>query len=545
LVLVLSAGLGVLAGTLGSTLQRSSEEQILYETGADLRIRPAGIRGVVNADSLNEVSEIDGVNLATPALRATGTSGTTRSGPTFDLLAVDARDFPRVAWFRDDFADRPVPELLRAIDVVVRPDPIFIPEGTSQIGMWAKADPPVNDLFLWLIVRDARNRTDTITLSRIESEWTYKTANLPSNIQWPVELISIQTYMQAGADGGAPTTVFFDDLTVSGEGFEEVLIDFEQPGLWTPLPTSNGLDTVYSTENSEPADLGADGGWVARVKLDRGTDGGVRGLYRTSTGGPLPVLASETFLSTTNTPVGLPFVITISGGYLPVVIVDVLKYFPTLDQDDEPFLIADVGSFVDFIGLRGLRTTEPNEVFAAIDRSRHTQVAQEIVSVFRSASYDDRQAMFDASLIDPLTVAGWRGMTVLSLIMTGAATVLGYLTYLMAHESRTRHDTAYMRAIGLSRWEFMRIVAIEHFLIGAIGVVLGVVTGLAVSRIAVSSMAHTATGRELIPPFILQTEWLPAVIVVGLAVVTAAVIILGILRAYPRLPLHVLTRTSE
>jgi ABC-type antimicrobial peptide transport system permease subunit len=184
-------------------------------------------------------------------------------------------------------------------------------------------------------------------------------------------------------------------------------------------------------------------------------------------------------------------------------------------------------------------------VFVKIDRTRHTEIAQQIVSVYRSANYDDRQAMFDASLIDPLTVAGWRGMTILSLIMTGAATVLGYLTYLLAHESRTRHDTGYMRAIGLSRWEFLRIVMIEHFLIGIVGVVLGVVTGLAVSRIAVSSMAHTATGRELIPPFILQTEWLPTVIVVGLAVVTAAVILLGIIRAYPRLPLHVLTRTSE
>ena len=38
LLIVMVTGLGVLATTVGGTLDRSYEERILYETGADLRV---------------------------------------------------------------------------------------------------------------------------------------------------------------------------------------------------------------------------------------------------------------------------------------------------------------------------------------------------------------------------------------------------------------------------------------------------------------------------------------------------------------------------
>ena len=542
MLLVLAGGLGVLAGTLASTLQRSSTEQILYETGADLHALPSGASETVNARDLEQIRAIEGVEIATPGMRLTSHLGTTSAGPQFQLLAVDGLVFPDVAWFRDDFSDKEIRRLLEQIHVPVKPEPLFLPEGATELRMWARQQPYVNDHFLWLILRDTTGRTTTVTMGQIGAQWSQQTAAIPDVLVHPVQLISIQTFMQAGGDGGAPTDLYLDDLVAAGPGIEQVVVSFDNPGLWTSLPTSNGLDTIYGLE-SEPAGVGQPGTSTAKVFLDRGTNSGIRGIYRTATGGPLPVISSETFLADTNSQVGLPFVAGVSGGFVPMVIVDTLRYFPTLDSDREPFIIADIGSLVDFLDLRGLRTAGANELFASIDTSRHFEIRDQIRGIFRAGRILDRQEMLDNTTVDPLAVAGWRGMGLVALLLTGIATTLGYITYLSAHSTRTEHDTAYMRAIGLSRRGFLQIVFIEHALVAVLGIALGVVTGIGVSRIAVDSMAFTETGDRLVPPFLLQTNWVPVAIILAVAVFTALVILAGLLRSYPRLPLHVLTRT--
>ncbi len=543
ILLVLTGGLGVLAGTLASTLERSSVEQVLYETGADIHVIPSGVNQTVTADHLEAVQAIEGVDVATIAMRRGGTVGTTNSGPDFQMLAVDAIEFPKVGWVREDFANQDIRELLEQINVQVKPEPILLPVGAERLTIWTRQDPFVNDHFLWMILRGANDRTVTATMGQIGGEWAVQDAEIPDNLTHPVELISIQTFMQAGGDGGTPTTISIDDLVVSGPGFEETLISFDDPGLWTGLPTSNGLDTLYSLA-PEPAGVGQPGANNAVITVDRGTNNGIRGIYRTATAGPLPVIASETFLAETNSGVGAPFVVNVGGGFVPLVIVETLKFFPTLDSQRESFIVADVTSLVDFLGLRGLREVGPNELFASIDTERHREIRNEIRGVFRSGRIIDRQEMLLDTTVDPLAVAGWRGMGVVALILAGIATTLGYITYLSAHSKSTEHDSAYMRAIGLSRTEFLRIVVIEHALVGVLGIVLGILTGLGISRIAMNSMAFTETGDRLLPPFILQIDWLPVGVILMITVVTASVILAGLLRAYPRLPLHVLTRTG-
>ena len=546
LLLVLVSGLGVLIGSLASTLERSNEEQILYDTGADIHLAPGGSRGTVNDRRITAVSEVNGVNLASPAMRSTGTVGTTSAGTDFTFLAVDAIDFSKIGWFRDDFGETDVQRLLEDVDVTAKPPSIFLPAGTVTLGAWAKADPLVTNLFLWVILKDAAGRAVTVTLGQINAEWTFQQGNLPETLAEPIEITSLQTFQQAGPDGGTPTSIFIDDLTAIGAGFRDEIIDFESAGLWTALPTSNGLDILYSLATEDAgAGTGSPGRFVARIDLDRGTDGGIRGVYRTATAGPLPVIASQTFLAATNSRIGLPFVVEVSGGFVPVVINEAVRYFPTLDQDRLPFLVADLDALIGFLQLRGLADITPNEMFASIDTTRHEEVFTNIRAIFRTGRIADRQRLIEESIVDPLAVAGWRGMGIIGLILGSVATALGYTTYLTAHARRTRHDTAYMRAIGLSRRGFLRIVLIEHALVALLGIGLGIATGILASYIAVDSVAHTDTGDKLLPPFILHTDWLPTVIVIAVATVTATIIILGILRSFPRLPLHAITRMAE
>lgn len=555
LLLVLASGLAVISGTLASTLERSNQEQIEYQVGGDFHIVP-GTRARIDEIQVEALKKIDGVGTVSNVLRQHAVHGTTAVGGSFILLAVESLTYPEIASFREDFAQQPVKDLLARLPVEIRPDPIYLPEGTTEIGIWARTDPPVRNLFLWAVLRDGNGINQTVTLGPTARDWTYQSAEVSGGIPGPIEVVSLQTFEQAGPDGGHPTLLYLDDLqavigNAPGGPRVELVIDFEEPGLWTGLPTSEGVDTTYGLAG-EPAGMGtavigsAPGRTVARVVLGRGTDNGVRGIYRTATAAPIPVLANPLFLQTNNAREGEPFVAGVGGAYAPLVIVGTVTYFPTLDPLRQPFLIADVDTLVGFLQLRGLTEIQPNELLVGLAPGADGEkVTREVRRVFPGSNLGDRAALMGDSVVDPLAVAGWRGIGIVAVVLAGVATVMGYLTYLGAHARRTRGDAAYMRSLGLSRGGYLRMVLVEHSLVGILGVGLGIASGLVVSGLAVSSIAHTSTGRELVPPFVLQTNWLPAGLLLGAVALAAAVAIAAILRAYSRTPTHELVRAGE
>ncbi|MEE8046818.1 MAG: FtsX-like permease family protein, partial [Dehalococcoidia bacterium] len=544
LLIILGTGLGVMVGTLGSTLERSSQEQIFYDNGTSLRIRPGGIRSDIGQIEIDELNAIDGVNMATMAFRQKAKFGTTDLGMSFDVLAVDSAQFPQMAWFRDDFSDESLDVIFERVNIPSKPEPLILPPGTETLSAWAKQDPYVPDHFFWIILTDAEERQIAVTLGQIGDTWTKQSGNIPQHLVDPIEITSLQTFMQAGGDGGAPTVWSFDDLTASGPGFETTVLDFEGTNLWTPLPTSNGLDDQY-VDSPEPPNVGEPGERVGQMILDRGTIAGVRGAYRSSTGDPLPVIVSENFVALTGVGPGQQAVVHVSGGFIPILPVGTVSLFPTLDPLRQPFMVLDVEALLDFIELRGMVYTSANEVFVDIDPENHAKTTAEIRKIFRGGSLQDRAARIELSVIDPLTVAGWRGMGVVSLIIGGIALVLGYVTYLVAHSARTIHDSAYLRAMGQSRPGFMRSALIEHGIVAIIGVVVGVSSGLVASRVAVGAIAHSETGRELLPPFILQTSWWPVVTILIIAATAGIFGVVSSFISFLRKPLHELTRSAE
>ena len=544
LLIILGTGLGVMVGTLGSTLERSSRDQIYYDNGTSLRVQPGSFNSDVRESDIVELMAIDGVNSATMAFRQTGKFGTTDRGIEFDVLGVESDKFSDMAWFRDDFSDDSLEVMLDRVNAAAKPEPLFLPKSTTEISAWAKQDPYVRDHFFWVNLKGAENRPYTVTLGQIGDTWAKQTGAVPEHLVHPIEITSIVTFMQAGNDTGAPTTWSFDDLVVTGPGFETVLLDFEGDNLWTPLPTSEGLDDVF-IDAPEPPGVGVPGSGIGQMILGRGTVAGVRGAYRSATGDPMPVIVSDNFLEQTATEIGQPTVVQILGGFIPVVPIGQASLFPTLEPDDDPFMVLDVKTLLAFVESRGLVYISANEVFLDIDSENHSAITAEIREKFRSGALLDRERRINESVIDPLTVAGWRGMGVVSLIIGGIALVLGYVTYLVAHSNRTMHDSAYLRAMGLSKPGFMRSALIEHGLVAFIGVAVGVSAGLVASRVAVGAIAYSETGRALLPPFILQTDWWPVLTILAVAAVAGMFGVISSFVGFLRKPLHELTRSAE
>ena len=546
LLLILVTGSGVVSGTLASTLSRSNNEQIFYFTGADLRLVP---RDPITSEMVRGVREVPGVTAAGRAFRASGQAGTTDLGNQFELLAVDDTEFTRAAWFRDDFTDGDLAQMVESLAVDVKPDPINLPEGTVRLGALARTEPRVENHFLWFVLKDARGRTRTITLGQVEGEWTEQTAEVANPFTYPVELVSVQTFMQAGDDGSTPTTFYVDDIYAeTADGRRVVLVDFDDAGQWIGMPTSNGLDVNFSVSSEPPgldfADGAGAGTGVGRVEMSYGNDQGVRGIYRTATGRPLPVLASEGFLSENLVNIGSELIIRANGGFIPIEVVGSVRYFPTLDPVRRPFLISNVDSTLAFLELRGLSIRNANELFISTDTDVNPRVLSDVRVVTGLTTVTNRAALLLDSAVDPIVVAGWRGISAVAVVMAGIAAGFGYFTYLVAHANRTRRESAYLQSMGMTARAFGRLIVIEHLVVALMGIGVGVVSGLYVSRIAVNSMTFTQTGGRLLPPFVLDTNWLPIGFLAALVGTVILVAIVNIVISYRRLPIPTLTRTS-
>ena len=544
LLLILGTGLGVMVGTLGATLERSAREQIFYDNGSNLRILPGGMHSNVRPQDIAEITAVGGVNTATMAFRQIAKFGTTSQGPVFNVLGIESESFSNIAWFRDDFSEKPMADLLVSLNISAKPAPLILPAGTLKITAWTKQDPYVTDHFFWIVLKDAEGRQVTVTLGQIGDKWSEQSGDVPLHLVDPIEITSLQTFMQAGGDGGAPTTWFIDDIKALGSDFEHVVLDFESEPLWTPLPTSNGLDDAYASlaEEFGVGDLGTQ---VGVVLLERGTIAGVRGVYRSATGEPLPVIVSDNFFGLTGAALGQPAVVQISGGFVPITPIGTARLFPTLDPVDRPFMILDVKTLLNFVELRGLVNIHASEIFADIDPVNHAEVTEKIRGIYRGSRLLDRGTRLNESVIDPLTVAGWRGMSIVSLIIGGLALLLGYVTYLLANSSRLIHDSAYLRAMGLSKSGFIRSALIEHGIVGLLGCVVGASVGLFASRMAVSAIAYSETGRALLPPFFLQTMWLPVLIILFVVLSVGVMSTGSSFVNFLRRPLYELTRSVD
>jgi len=551
-LLVLAGGLAVLAAALGSTLERSSFDRSAYATATDIHASSVRAPGFADSSMITSVRAVPGVTDAAVAVRTRGDIGTTGRGEGFELLAVEAERFGRIAWFRDDFADRPLTELLARLPQPADPPPVIVPTSATHIAMWTRVQPPVPRLFLWVVLRDAAGRLHTVTLGPVEgSDWRRQTSKLPELFSPPFELVSILTYEPVQGDEGSPASLYLDDLfAFTGEqGTETVLVDFESLEAWSPLPTSQGFDLELGLTTEDVGGIGPQrGASVLKLSLGRGTDSGVRGIYRSATTSPIPVLASEGFLSRNSIYVGDRFVGRLGTILTPLVVAGRVKLFPTMDPGVDGFLIADLDTVNRYAELRGVGSgiARDSEIFVAADTTRHEDTVSAVRAVIGTgALVNDRRSLQESYLIDPLTVAGWRGVGLVGTLLTLGVVGLGLVTYITAHFNRARVESGFLRAIGLARSAQVASAAVEQVSVTLIGLTLGTVTGIGMIRVGVDSVSHTESGRPVLPPFVIAMEWLPLALVFGgLAVVVLAT--LGRLSLdFVRMPLHTLTRRED
>ena len=544
LLLVLATGLGVLSTTVGGTLERSQVDRVLFDIPTDVRITgvPSTLRGGIRGLKQSYL-ELPDVVAASLAYRTSGSFGI----ENFNVLALESGQIPRLSWyFREDFSDSGLNGVMRSLQSDVLVEPVAIPEGATTIGLWVKPDAFYPNLPVWLALEDENGTMNTVSLGTLrQPEWHLLEAEIPSNLKHPLSLASVQVLEPGFGLAAEFGSLLIDDIhAIAGpdeqkyllEGFEEI------PTRWTPLATSNlSTDRIVSTGEDS-----FEGSRSGRFTFGRETVLGIRGIYVSPAGGPIPAVVSSSFLASTGLPAGEYLIARLAGRLVPIVISDTIDYFPTI-TDDGAFILTDLYYLMSYLNLMGTSKLSPNELYIKRVPGVSLPLEQVVENERQAAAIriDDMDELMETMRLDPLSSASFGALVLIVLGTVLLATAFGYITYLLLFASTTRIEMGFLQTIGLSGRQLAGLLGFEHLAVVAIGLALGTWAGFQMSRLMVSPLAVTERGEQVLPPYVLMTDWslmLPTYVgLVGLFV--GALIVLN--RSIGRVDLQTIARMGE
>lgn len=527
LLLVMVTGVGVLATTVGGTLEGSNTDQAQYDAGADIRIslQDDPFLSQVPSDSMiDRYRRVPGVTAVSPAyreLRAGRPDGV-------EVLAVDSREFPFLVWYREDFSDQPLDMVMRALNTHTPPERKVLPEDATSIGLWTKLDEPIDQLWMRVVLQQSSGEITTLSLGQLskdtpvertggdegvivipedqpEAEWRLVEGRLSGRLQHPVSLVSLQLY-EARIGTLTPGTILIDNVHIKTDGSdEEVMVeDFEGQFRWTPIITSGfAPDKLFSFTGDAH-----EGARSAMFQFGQEGERGVRGVYLSPTGGPMPVVVSAGFEENIGVEVGDLILTRVGGRPVPSVVRAVVDHFPTMHPGQSGFILADLDAMLGHANIVDPTLhLSPNEFFLSVSPAAHNVAMQQVTSMSLSpGTIYDRLSQVETARLDPLTTAGWTSMVLVAVAIILITTGIGYVTYLLAFLDRSKGEMGFLRSLGLSSRQMLGLLGFEHLTIVLIGLGLGTWAGFQMSHLIVSTVV-IVSADEVLPPYATVTDW--------------------------------------
>ena len=571
LLLILTAGLGIFASSFGGTLERSFKERVLYSTGSDIRldgVRPRIARGSSSRrfqrfqslpsrpDLVETFEAVPGVERASPVLRSSGRDLTRFFGESFVMLAMDGESLSQVAWFREDFADRPMDELLSSLRVADLPEGIELPRDARAISVRLKADRPQPTVRVTVRIRDAKGQYSTHTLGTLNSgSWTVLEAGLRFGSRGAVEsgrpltLMSLRVDQAAGGQRLQTGSILIDDVMVTTASGERVVVEgFEDTEDWSLLKVTEdaGADVLRASDVSFNGDSGS-----ALFSWTGGRALTARGIFHGPQRSSLPVLASESFVKATGHSRGQEIEVQVAGYRIPVRLAGIIELFPTMTTPNQKYLVADLTSLTRYANLGAVARREllPNELWlsttATGPQREELLLALENVDAYSSESIHDRAELEAQSEVDPLVQAGWRALLFIAFSAVLILSCLGFLVHAYVSFRSRQLQFALLRTVGFSMRQLITMVWLEQALVIGAGMALGTWMGGRLGETIMPFLSHDDLGVEIVPPFIMQINWGALLLTYAAMVFVFVVISLGLIWLIRRISLQRILRLGE
>ena len=558
LLLILMAGLGIFAASFGGTLERSFTERVLYSNGADIRLSNVSLNTRGSTRPFVEPYEnIPLVQNAVPALRAVGSNLSLNTGDTtYHMLAVDTDRFADVAWFRDDFSDDSLPEVMEKLKPQEIPLGIPVPDNARAIQILAKPDRPHHAVGLAVRVRDSNGRYFTYPLGFLESSsWRLYNAELfeGRNVRFrlfptrPFTLVSIMLGSVDPEQSLAPGSILID--TVRARLSTGELHTLEK------FPEIDGWHAIRGTDNAARdrlrwSEVSARGDGSLMFAWAGGSSLVTRGVFPGADPEPVPVIGNDSFARGFGHSVGDEFRVSVNGRRLDVQLVDTIDFFPTLDSYNDNFLIADLEAVRAHTNLgSALTEINPNEVW--VRPSVVGEQRDRLLELFHGdrpfpvSHVIDTEADLQMTRIDPLVLAGWRALLLIAFGAILILSSLGFLVHAYISFRNRELQFALMRTMGFSTPQLVSLMWIEQALVIGVGMALGTWMGGRLGATIMPFLGHDERGAQVLPPFVIEVGWQNLLATyVAMAVIFTA-IILGVIWFIRRMSLSRVLRLGD
>ena len=519
LLVITSAGLITMASTVGGTFSKVQADRAWYQNATDIRV--TGISKFMQDDAKKlqeKYQSFDGVESATRVMRINGGVGSISN----EILAIDPVVFANSAWFREDFSSGETQKILNRLNIPLNQNSLFLPETSSEIGMWVKPSRKFNNLYLLGVLQGSQGKTRTISLGSLnKAGWSRMVAEIPRTLKSPIELLSIQIHEPGIAKNSkakrTPGNIYLDQIFVVDETNQETIIDEMESPRWSPIPT-----TVIAPDYAEITNEHVySGEFSTKYKFGVFANLDVRGIYINNLeSGRIPFIASKYFENLDDFQINQGFYGTVSGRLTPLVVIDTIDYFPTLYPEKSMFLIGNIDHLTRYLNIMSrLESIEPNEVYVDADTSDNVDIGTLIKNTSpRGVSVSDITSTLNEIKSGNIHLTGWKLLSITSVIFVIISISIGNYSHLDFLSKNSASTTALLRALGINKLEIAIINLVEHFLVMGCGLIVGTLVGRQISLLIVTNLTPAGSLNTTSPPIIVTTEWMiiiPAIIVIA------------------------------
>jgi ABC-type lipoprotein release transport system permease subunit len=583
LLLMFATGVGMFGATFSATLDQSYEDRAGYAVGADARAEDLRTLSGQGDRALLEAIESVPAEVASPAIRVDGYVETSGASESVEFLAVEPSTFGQVAYFRDDFSETALPEMLSTLEANRGElQGVPLPPDTRQLGVWLKVPDIRGPFSVLLDVRDATGRTLGLGLAfprpgdPVTEEWRFFAADLehPVNrygsalreaqLEPPLSLhgIFIVTNSRIAAQRGVmqigPAFATAEAPPPPAERESEARareLDAVFPGA-TPV-TDFSAPAFEVIQGFRPFTIGdralqdreAPPGAASSIRyqwLDARLSPSVRGLRQATDGQPVLFYLSQDAAQRLQLEPGDFAVLSVSSRYVRGQLAGVFDLFPTYQAatSREGFAVTEASRL-----LAAVNASPPDRLltfseawFASTDPPATREAASEMLGAQHAADVESEMLRQQE---DPLVAAGWAGILAISFGAVLLLAAIGFVVYSYLTAQERSLEFAILRTLGFSRPQVFFQVLFEHVLVIAAGMGLGTLVGLRVGRLMMGFLTNDERGIEVLPPFILAVSWPEVFLVWGILGAVFVVTIGAVVLLYLRLAVHRALRIGD
>ena len=576
LLLMFATGVGMFGATFSETLDRSYQERADYVTGGDVRAGNLRALSAVGSPVFLEQVESVPADGVLPVLRAGASVDLLGRFERVEVLGIDPTRFADVAFWRDDFADVPLAEILATLEANEPPPRLGVelPAGATQIGVWLKAIDISGGFNVTVVLRDANgvpgefNIGDLRPSGDVASEWRFFSGTIveqtgrfgrPLNREPLVEPLSFEavyigTSSRIAASGGSilvgplytsnePTVGIASGSADEPFADAVVVADLTDPRFEAidGYLTNGGGGSLLASNDAPPGlERSARVQWASA-----GRAAPIQGIRERVDRTPVQVYLSRELATKLELEIGEAFDLSAFSRFHRAVFAGTFDLFPTYRPDEGALPLALVNAnrlLQSAVGAQADRSAGYNEVWYRTEDPEATILA---VSAFDPAKVVDAQAELLLQQEDPLVAAGWAGILAISFGAVLLLSAIGFIVYSYLTAQQRGLEFAILRTLGFSRVQVFSVVMVEQAFVIVAGMGLGTVVGLQIGRLMMDFLATDELGRAVVPPFLLAVSWPQVFIVWSILGVVFMVTIAAVVLLYLRLAVHRALRIGD